>query len=158
MKLPRLYFMITLLALVCLSDYRDLSAQTHDHDLIQQSWNQFIENWNALNTKGCVMIYTDDAVVIAPEMPATDGKQAIAEFYNFLFTSNQSADYTHTTESISIEGNLAVEHGNFSVDWVSNEGQSWTYRARVMVHWVKDPSENWKIQRLLFNTPPAQEP
>lgn len=158
MKVSHLFFSIAFLALTWLSDYRDVSAQTQDHDLIQQKWNQFVEDWNDLNAEGCITIYTDDAEVIAPEMQATKGKEAIAEFYNFLFTSNKSADYTHMTETISVEGNQAIEYGNFSVDWVSNEGQSWTYRARVMVHWIKDSPESWKIQRILFNNPPAQEP
>lgn len=156
MKVSHLFFSIALVALTCLSDYRDVSAQTQDHDLIQQNWNQFIENWNDLNTEGCITIYTDDAEIIAPEMQPAIGKTAIGEFYDFLFASNKFADYSHNTESISIEGNQAIEYGNFSVDWISNEDEQWTYRARVMVHWVKDSSGNWTIKKLLFNTPPVQ--
>ena len=158
MNVSHLSSMFVFLLLALFSNYQDLSAQMQDRDLIQQNWDQFIENWNALSTEGCISIYTNDAVVIAPEMHPATGKEAIAEFYNFLFTSNKSADYTHRTESITIEGNQAIEYGNFSVDWLSNEDQPWTYHARVMVHWVKDPSESWKIQRLLFNNPPAPAP
>lgn len=126
-----------------------------DYASIQQNWESFIESWNSFNTEGCVNIYTDDAEVIAPEMQPTTGKASIAEFYDFLFASNQSADYNHKSESISISGNQAVEYGHFSVDWVSNEGEPWTFNARVMAHWIKDENGDWKIRRLLFNNPPA---
>lgn len=127
-----------------------------DFDAIQENWIRFAEDWNDFNTEGCVSIYTDDAAVIPPEMSAAAGKEAIGEFYDFLFTANQSAEYAHTTESITIDGDLAIEHGNFSVAWVSNEGEPWTFKARVIVHWTKNESRDWKIKKLLFNTPPPE--
>jgi uncharacterized protein (TIGR02246 family) len=156
MKLPSLFSTIIILFTTFFLGYQDISAQTEDYEQIQQNWRQFIENWNAMNTNGCVAIYADDAIVIPPEMQPANGKEAIAEFYDFLFASNKSANYSHNTESITIEGNQAIEYGNFSVDWISNEDIEWTFRARVMAHWVKDSSENWRIRKLLFNTPPAQ--
>lgn len=157
MKLPFHISAILFLYITLFLGFQDISAQTEDYEQIHQNWRQFVENWNAINTNGCVAIYAEDAVVIAPEMQPANGKEAIAEFYDFLFASNKSADYSQNTESISIEGNQAVEYGNFSVDWVSNENVSWTFNARVMVHWIKDSSDNWTIQQLLFNNPPAQD-
>ena len=136
---------------------KENTNSSEDYTSIQNNWTAFENHWNAFNTEGCVSIYTEDAEVIAPDMAAAAGKEAIAEFYHFLFSNNQSAEYSHTTESLTVAENQAIEYGNFSVDWVSNDAQSWTFNARVLVHWIKNQQDEWKIQRLLFNTPPELE-
>lgn len=128
-----------------------------DYDGVQESWNLFIENWNQLNAEGCMAIYFDDAVLIPPQLLELKGKPAIKEFYESLFSMNQKAEYNHTTESINFSKEQAVEVGNFSVKWITSEGDSSTYHARTMVHWQKDQLGDWKIKTLLFNNPPMHE-
>lgn len=128
-----------------------------DYDGVQASWEIFANNWNNLNADGCVTIFFDDAVLIPPQLLELEGKPAIQEFYENLFDMNQRAEYNHVTKSINFSKEQAIEVGIFSVNWVSNEGDSSTYRARVMVHWEKDQFGDWKIRKLLFNTPPASQ-
>lgn len=157
MNLSSIKIMIACLVALSLMSCKAETDQTQESEHIQDAWNQFVENWNNMNTEGCMDIYAEGAVVIPPQMEIAEGRQSIAEFYDYLFSTNKSADYTHTTESISFSGNQAIEHGSFSVDWISNEGNSWTFNARAMIHWEKDPSGHWKIKKLLFNTPPVPE-
>lgn len=151
---PTITISITLFVVTVMYGCTESDTSTDNHTVIQNNWSSFENNWNSFNTEGCVSIYTDSAEVIAPEMSTAEGKEAIAEFYNFLFSNNRSAEYKHITESLSIENNQAIEYGTFSVNWVTNDGQPWTFNARVLVHWVKTYDNEWKIQRLLFNSPP----
>ncbi|MDX1641281.1 MAG: DUF4440 domain-containing protein [Balneolaceae bacterium] len=128
-----------------------------DYAAVQETWDQFITNWNQLDAEKTVIIYFDDAILIPPQLSKFEGKPAITEFYESLFAMNQSAEYTHTTESIQFSQEQAIEVGRFSVKWVSNEGDSSTYNARAMVHWERDQYGDWKIRKLLFNNPPVSE-
>ena len=122
------------------NDFRDL-------------WNNFIVNWEAEDANGCASIYHTDGINIPQGLPANEGRASIQTFYESLFSANRSSRYTHTTESVSYNGDMAVELASFSVDWTTNEGEEWTYNARAMVHWEKNNSGEWKIRLMLFNQP-----
>ena len=120
---------------------------------IEKLWTQFEKNWNQMNSAATVSIYAEDAVVIPATMAEITGKASIENFYGSLFTSNRSASYIHTTHSLDVWKENAVESGLFEVEWITNEGEEWTFSARVMIHWERINDE-WKIRRLMFNQPP----
>ena len=124
---------------------------------IRNLWDDFIDSWHAQDAEACAAFYTQDGVNIPNEFKANEGQQEIEAFYEFLFSMNQSSRYTHNMLSLSRSGELAVEHGEFQVDWVGNDGKEWTYKARTLVHWVLDKEDGWKIKMLLFNAPPKEE-
>jgi uncharacterized protein (TIGR02246 family) len=121
---------------------------------IQMAWQQFIEAWETGDAEACASFYHDDALNIPPGFQIFSGKDAITSFYAMLFDENQSSKYTHNTESLSFSGDLAIEHANFTVDWVNNSGAEWTFNARALVHWQKNDEGNWLIKNFLFNNPP----
>jgi uncharacterized protein (TIGR02246 family) len=135
-----------LLLLSCTSE-----AQTSND--FQYLWDNFIISWEAEDATGCASIYHSDGINIPQGLPVNEGRTAIETFYESLFSANRSSRYTHKTESVSQNGDLAVEYASFNVDWTTNEGDEWTYHARVLVHWEKDNAGEWKIRTLLFNQP-----
>ena len=119
-------------------------------------WDQFEESWNQMDASATVTIYADDVVLIPAQMAQIVGKPAVEEFYASLFSSNQSTNYNHTTQSITSWSGHAVEQGRFDVEWVTNDGEPWTFSARTLVHWENLNGE-WKIRTLMFNQPAAEE-
>lgn len=122
---------------------------------IRELWDQFIENWEAEDAAACASIYHADGLNIPNEYLVNSGVAEIEEFYEVLFSNNQSGTYKHRMESLHTFGDAAVEYATFNVDWISNEGEEWSYNARALVHWKKDINGSWKIKTMLFNTPPS---
>lgn len=122
---------------------------------LRAAWNAFIERWEALDAKGCAAFYSIDGQNIPPELNVNRGREEVEAFYSFLFSMHHSAQYKHQIKSVSFEGNLAVEWGEFHVDWVQTDGTPWHYHARSLTHWERDPEGRWFIKAFIFNTPPA---
>ena len=125
-----------------------------EEDQIRLRWDQFITYWEAGDAASCASFYTPSGMNIPNAFEPNSGREEIEQFYNFLFDNNQSSVYKHTTHDLKILGNDAVEYGEFTVDWITNEGTSWTYKARTMAHWVKNRDGIWEIEKLLFNLAP----
>ncbi len=121
---------------------------------IHDIWTQFIQDWESEDAAACASIYHSDALNIPQALQVNSGADSIEEFYAALFSNNQSSRYNHRSESIHFDQKLAVEYALFDVQWITNEGDEWTYSARALIHWEKDETENWKIRKMLFNNPP----
>ena len=118
---------------------------------LELSWSQFIDYWESEDAEGCASLYTVDGQNIAPEAPIRKGRQAIAEFYAFLFDNHLQSEYHHEILQIESLGAQAFELGQFTVDWIRNDSTLWTFKARSMTHWKKESTGQWKIETFLFN-------
>ena len=124
---------------------------------IREVWTQFIEYWQAEDASGCASLYDSDALNIPHAFEVNSGRDSIEQFYELLFSSNRSSRYQHRTEALYFNGDMAVEYATFQVDWISNEGEEWAYKARALVNWKKSESGDWLIRTMLFNNPPDTE-
>ncbi len=124
---------------------------------IEEAWNTFAAHWENEAVADLVTIYTEDAVNIPPESEIHKGRDAIAKFYEFLFSNHLSSTYQHKIKSLQAHENSAIEYGEFTVNWVRNDSTLWTFKGRSMTHWVKAESGKWHITKFLFNRPPAVE-
>lgn len=131
-----------------------VEAVSDPTDEIRRIWAGFVSNWEAGDARACAAVYAENAINIPPGFGVNQGRQAIGDFYEFLFAANPGRRYSHTVHSVSYSGNMAVELGEFRADWITADGEEWTYHARSLTHWEKDASGKWKIRSLLFNQPP----
>ncbi|MBE0661246.1 MAG: DUF4440 domain-containing protein [Bacteroidales bacterium] len=122
---------------------------------IRNNWDSFINHWETQDAAGCASFFSEDGYNVPDEFRTLKGRSEIESFYNTLFSGSQSSKYVHNILSVSVTGDDAIELGEFTVDWLSNEGEAWTYKARSIAHWQKDENENWKIKGFLFNKPAA---
>jgi ketosteroid isomerase-like protein len=121
---------------------------------INNNWDQFIEYWEGEDVANLVSMYTEDGINVPPGFKKNTGRAEITEFYTFLFSNNKSSKYKHEIKSIRIESKMAIEYGEFEVEWIRNDGSEWVYRGRSMTHWVLSEEGDWKIKMFLFNNPP----
>lgn len=124
-------------------------------DSLQKQWEVFKAYWESENTEALANMYTPDGTNIPPGYPVCTGREEITQFYQLLFDNHASSHYTHQIKSVEYAGNLAIEYGEFQVDWVRNDSAPWTFKARSITHWVKDEKGKWAIKYFLFNNPPA---
>lgn len=127
--------------------------QNHQTE-IESIWEEFIESWHKQDAASCASIYLEDGWNIAPEFPVNQGREAIAAFYDFLFSGNISSEYQHKILELTPSGEDLIERGEFQVDWVRNDQSTWTFKARTLTHWIKDDEDKWKIKTLIFNQAP----
>lgn len=133
-------------------------SELHSHDvdaiqpLIRAQWDAFIEAWEQNDAAGCAAFYTEDARHIPPNSDINVGRDAIAAFYETLFLDHISSDYSHTIRSLFVCHELAIEEGQFQVEWTRDDSTTWSFAARSHAHWVLE-DEEWKIQTFIFNLP-----
>ncbi|MGV6831499.1 MAG: YybH family protein [bacterium] len=121
---------------------------------ISANWEGFIEAWEAENTDEVISFYTENGINIPPRGVQRVGRENIAKFYNVLFENNLSSKYQHNIISLEIADSIAIEHGEFEVDWVRNDSVNFKFNARSVTHWKQQKDGDWKIQLFIYNQPP----
>lgn len=127
--------------------------ETRNQEL-EEVWESFISFWERLDARACAAFYWEDGINVPPQLPENRGRKAIEDFYRDLFSQHQSAKYVHKTHKLDAYQDHLIEYGEFSVDWVTKNGDPWKYKARTMVYWKKDDNGLWKIKQLIFNQAP----
>lgn len=147
-----LYFILSILAADSAFQHNIASEE------IRATWNQFIESWESKDAESCAAFYTENGMNIPSGFEINRGLTDIESFYRSLFDANQGSTYRHTIHDLQVFGNHAIEYGEFRVDWTPIEGDNWTYHARSLTHWTKVDSGEWKIEKIMFNSPPVSDP
>ena len=119
-------------------------------DEINTLWTEFISHWENEDAQALSGYYTHNGRNIPPGLKTNEGRKEIEEFYQFLFSNNQSSKYFHNIISLYFTSESAVELGEFQVEWLGNDGTEWVFNGRSLTHWVKE-EETWRIQTFLFN-------
>ena len=136
-----------------LSNFVNVLAQAVEEtrEELRARWDLFIDRWEAEDAAGAAAIYAPEGVNIAPTGDIARGRDAIAGFYATLFEQHARSEYTHEILSVDPIGDRdALELGEFSVDWVANDGAEWRFRARSLTHWHRNDRGEWEIARIMF--------
>lgn len=147
-----LYFILTMLTA------NTALQHNTESDEIRATWDQFIESWELKDAKSCAAFYTENGMNIPSGFEINRGLTDIESFYRSLFDGNQSSTYTHTIQDLQVLGNHAIEYGEFRVNWIPIEGENWTFHARSLTHWTKIDTGEWKIEKIMYNSPPVSDP
>ncbi len=146
------FLSIVLILFSCNND-RQVASKNYEKE-ISATWNAFIEQWENENTEGIVDFYEEDGINIPPRSRICNGRADIASFYNVLFENNLSSRYQNEIISLNAADSIAIEHGNFTVNWIRNDSTPFLYKARSVTHWKLQKDGTWKIKLFLFNQPP----
>lgn len=109
---------------------------------------------------GFVDAFAKDAVIIAPSTPDVAGYDAIRAMYDGLLKQD-SITVHFSTEEVAIAGDLAYEHGTYTLRLVDRKTGKLVQDVRNKhVHILKrQPDGSWKTWRMMVNSadPPAAE-
>ena len=99
----------------------------------------------ARDTNALVNMYSDDAHVLAPNMPRADGKEAIHKAWaGFLSTPGMELTPTANTKVISEAGDMVVELGSYVFKWKDAKGKTQTDNGKYATIY-KMVNGEWKI-------------
>jgi uncharacterized protein (TIGR02246 family) len=130
------------------SDYSPGDAE----NAIRRANADFTANARAGNAQTLVNnFYAPDAVVMAPNMPALRGREAIQQFWTgFLATG--SVDLALTSENVTQpSSDVAVETGRYDLSLRPASGQALKDAGKYLVLWKKSNGRWWAVDDI-FNS------
>ncbi|HEV7487601.1 MAG TPA: DUF4440 domain-containing protein [Thermoanaerobaculia bacterium] len=119
---------------------------------IRRANADFAANARAGNAQTLINnFYAPDAVVMAPNMPALRGRDAIQQFWTgFLATG--SVDLALTSETVTQpSSDVAVETGRYDLSLRPASGQAIKDAGKYMVLWKKSNGRWWAVDDI-FNS------
>lgn len=118
-------------------------------------------DWAALAAEGrdidaILSYWTDDAVVLPPDLPPVQGKEALREYVlGSLEVPGFSITWSSDDAVVSPEGNLAYLAGTNTVTVNAPDGNPMTIKGRVVTIWRRDPDGEWRCAVDIWNSGPA---
>ena len=102
--------------------------------------------------------WTDDAVVLAPGLPAVAGKEALRQYVQgSMQIPGFRITWTSTDVSFSPDGNLAYLFSQNAVTMNTPEGTPSTTAGRAVTIWRRESDGEWRCAVDIWNAAPASE-
>ncbi len=120
----------------------------HDGAAAIAAVNQQLSDYVAAgDAEGIAMLYTEDAMVLAPNAGPIEGREAIAADFNENFAAGMGA-LRLTTDEMEIFGDTAQEVGRYVVEAADGSHMD---HGKYIVIW-KNTEDGWKLHRDIFNS------
>ncbi len=136
---------------------------TADVEAVRNLESEYEAAMNTGDIEKFMSLYADDAVSISANMPATVGKGAIREMFQWFF-DNATTSGKSEIQDVLVSGDLAVSRGIWKADYTAKEsGISSSGLGSWIMVYRKQPDGSWKIlweigsDETLINPPPAEE-
>ena len=111
-----------------------------------------------------ISYYSDDAVVMPPNIPALTSKEAIRTLWKSMLESPDfSGGWKPTKVEVARSGDFAYVSGNYEFNEKDNGGKPITDKGKYLEVWKKQSDGNWKCVADMFSSDlpvavPAERP
>ena len=100
-----------------------------------------------------VSYYTDDAVVMSPNIPTLTNREGIRNLWQSLLSSPSfSGGWQATKVEVARSGDLAYISGNYEFRETDDNGKPLTDKGKYLEIWKKQSNGNWKCVADMFNS------
>ncbi len=99
---------------------------------------------------GVAACYTDDAAVLAPDLPMMTGKHAAQDYWQAGIDMGIKS-VSLKTVSLEDKGDTAIDTGTIVAVIQPPGGQSMEASAKFVVIWKRQPDGSWKMAVDCFN-------
>ena len=151
------------LAVAAVSACASSAPPKADHAAVEKEIRDVVTSWNGMiasrNDSAIAELYDSSAVLMPPNMPRVTGRDNIRSYWNGLWVIKPTLTLTPVAIASSVSGDLAVEEGNFAMEYPLSDGTPQTDTGKYLVIWRKT-DKGWKVVRDIYNTdlPPAAPP
>jgi ketosteroid isomerase-like protein len=130
-----------------------------DADSIRALEERWRTLYNARSFDALMTLYADGAVLMAPDSPMRDGKDAILRSYFADDSVNIERVETSVVEDVRVCRNLAVARGrDTGVTIARRGGRPEPYDLKWVMAFVRRPGGPWRIVYEVWNQNPAPGP
>jgi ketosteroid isomerase-like protein len=134
-----------------------------DHEAEGEALMQLSRDWSALAATGdidsIIDFWADDAVMMAPDLPPLEGKQAIRSYLETaMATPGFSISWEPLSAHVSQSGDLAYLIERNVVELDDADGGHIVIHGKAVTIWRKNENGNWENVVDMWNSapPPAQ--
>ena len=122
---------------------------------LDDEWSRAIR---ARDVEKTISYYTDDAVVMPPNIPTLTGKEPIRSLWKSMLDSPSfTGGWKATKVEVAQSGDLAYVSGNYEFTEKDDSGKPITDKGKYLEVWRKQADGNWKCVAGMFNSDlPAQ--
>ena len=122
---------------------------------LDDEWSKAIGSRDVEKT---ISYYTDDALVMPPNIPTLTGKEPIRSLWKSMLGSPTfSGGWKATKVEVARSGDLAYVSGNYEFNEQDNSGKPITDKGKYLEVWRKQLDGSWKCVANMFNSDlPAQ--
>jgi ketosteroid isomerase-like protein len=100
-----------------------------------------------------ISYYTDDAVVMPPNIPTLTGKEPIRSLWKSMLDSPSfSGGWKATKVEVARSGDLAYVSGNYEFNEKDDGGKPITDKGKFLEVWKKQEDGNWKCVADMFSS------
>jgi uncharacterized protein (TIGR02246 family) len=132
-------------------------AHEADREAIDQVRSQWIEAAERDDAAGVAALYSDDAVVTAPQHEAVHGRESIRELWERQFPMASGLEIG--SSDFEVSGDLAYDYGTFSQTLTTPAGEEMEVEGEYVVILRRQDDGQWRITRhLSFNRMPDGAP
>jgi ketosteroid isomerase-like protein len=130
----------------------DQSSQHDDRAQVLRLSLALLKAVNESQVAGVRDVYAIDGTLMPPHHPAVKGRDAITQYFTDLFQRGRFAfEFTHS--SIEVDGNVAIEHVQYTATFFPVGGGSPTYDKGKGLHvFRRQPAGSWQLAMDIWNT------
>ena len=115
---------------------------------------RFLDALKRGDVAALISSYTDDAVVLSPNMSAWEGRSAISQGFTGFLSQLSLVDGRVVTKDVILAGDYAIERGTYA--WTlhpkTGTGSDIVDNGKYVTVWERQADSSWKIIRDIFNS------
>lgn len=118
--------------------------------ILKRGATEFAAAANAGNVDGMMSMYADDAVLMAPNLPAFRGRNAIRQFWSGLLATGK-VDANIVADTVVQSGDMATEVGHYALTITPNGAAPVKDNGKYVIAWRKVGGQ-WRAMYDIFNS------
>lgn len=123
-----------------------------DKEMITAVSDARAEAFNNSDAAGIAEHFTEDAILMAPGVPAMEGREAVRDYYQSIFDEYET-ELDSYYEEIKIDGDLAYGRGVATVRLVPKNGaESMESTSKYLNILQRQPDGTWKTTHDIWNS------
>ena len=149
---------LVLLFLLSIATACQSAASATDEATLRKLDDEWSRAIGARDVEKTISYYTDDAVVMPPNIPTLTGKEPIRSLWKSMLDSPSfTGGWKATKVEVAQSGDLAYVSGNYEFTEKDDSGKPITDKGKYLEVWRKQADGNWKCVAGMFNSDlPAQ--
>ena len=133
------------------------SQATSDTRADEAALRKLDDEWSkaagARDVEKTISYYSDDAIVMPPNIPTLTGKEPIRSLWKSMLDSPSfSGGWKVTKVEVARAGDLAYVSGNYEFNEKDDSGKPITDKGKYLEVWKKQADGSWKCVADMFNS------
>jgi uncharacterized protein (TIGR02246 family) len=127
-------------------------ATSDDDAALRKLDDEWSKAAGAKDVDKTISYYSDDAVVMPPNIATLTGKEAIRTLWKSMLTPEFSGGWKATKVEVARSGDLAYVSGTYEFNEKDDSGKPITDKGKFLEVWKKQADGNWKCVADMFSS------